>query len=115
MVVTPTRLSLTARKAVAVCGHLDADVNPAFFPLACGGLYFGGAGVGLPLPWALPSSGIGGFNVRRGGPTLTLLPPTAAQIRGQGVCTRAGWQLGPPRPPTSGERTLQIPSQCKLP
>jgi len=109
---SPTRLSLTPRKAEAVCGHLDADGNPAFFPLACGGLYFGGAGVGLPLPWALPTSGIGVFNVRCDGTTLTLLPTTAAEIGGTGICTSAGCQLGPPVPVPNGRHGEAGTSAC---
>jgi len=39
------------------CGHLDADGASNFFSLACGGLYFGGANVGVPLPSKVPDKG----------------------------------------------------------
>src|SRR5436305_1032331 len=47
---TPTKTIFTTGIGSGTCGHLDADGNPNFFTLACGGLYFGGAGVGVPLP-----------------------------------------------------------------
>src|SRR5207249_3110755 len=52
---TPSQLVLRTTVGSGSCGHLDTDGNPDFFPLACGGLYFGGAGVGIPLPVTFPN------------------------------------------------------------
>ena len=50
----PTKLSFTTGVGSGICGHVDADGNPNFFALSCGGLYFGGAGVGVSLPANVP-------------------------------------------------------------
>src|SRR6266571_1664662 len=53
----PGHISFTTTVGTGQCGHLDADGAPNFFPLACGGLYFGGANVGVPLPSKVPDQG----------------------------------------------------------
>jgi len=108
----PHRLFLAPRQVEGVCGQLDADGAPAFFPLACGGLYFGGAGVALPLPWPLPGSGMGAVNVRCEGTTLTLRATTAAESGSNGTCTSAGCQLGPPLPVPNSRHGEASTSAC---
>src|SRR5206468_7785410 len=54
---TPSRTQFTIGIGSGTCGRLDADGNPNFFSLACGGLYVGGAFVGVPLPVKVPDQG----------------------------------------------------------
>src|SRR5207249_4707257 len=53
----PGHISFTTTVGTGECGHLDADGASNFFSLACGGLYFGGANVGVPLPSKVPDKG----------------------------------------------------------
>src|SRR5438552_4303569 len=80
---TPTQTSFTTGIGSGTCGHLDADGSPNFFTLACGGLYFGGANVGVPLPSKIPDQGSSLTQVSScSGNTLTLAGATAAQAAG---------------------------------
>ncbi|TMA88590.1 MAG: hypothetical protein E6J77_08765, partial [Deltaproteobacteria bacterium] len=80
---TPTQTSFTTGIGSGTCGHLDADGTPNFFSLACGGLYFGGANVGVPLPSKIPDQGSSLTQVSScSGNTLTLAGATAAQTTG---------------------------------
>src|SRR5207253_2776876 len=63
-------------------GRLDADGNPNFFSLACGGLYFGGSGVGVPLPSIVPNTATSLAKVACSGTTLTLSGLSAADAGG---------------------------------
>src|SRR5204863_6115112 len=79
----PTQTSFTTGIGSGTCGHLDADGSPNFFTLACGGLYFGGANVGVPLPSKIPDQGSSLTQVSScSGNTLTLAGATAAQAAG---------------------------------
>ncbi len=78
----PTKTIFTTGIGSGTCGHLDADGNPNFFTLACGGLYFGGAGVGVPLPSKVPDQGSSISNVTCSGTTLTVSGTTATQAGG---------------------------------
>src|SRR5438067_7250672 len=79
----PTQTSFTTGIGSGNCGHLDADGSPNFFTLACGGLYFGGANVGVPLPSKIPDQGSSLTAVSScSGNTLTLAGATAAQTTG---------------------------------
>ena len=79
---TPTKTIFTTGIGSGTCGHLDADGNPNFFTLACSGLYFGGAGVGVPLPSKVPDQGSSISNVTCSGTTLTVSGTTATQAGG---------------------------------
>src|SRR5438552_7244808 len=80
---TPTQTSFTTGIGSGTCGHLDADGTPNFFSLACGGLYFGGANVGVPLPSKVPDQGSSLTQVSScSGNTLTLAGSSAAQTAG---------------------------------
>src|SRR5437879_5802976 len=91
----PSMLSFTTTAGGSgTCGHLDADGTPNFFTLACGGLYFGGANVGVPLPSKVPDFGNSILNASCSGSTLTLTGTSAAQAGGnkctQGLSSKRG-------------------------
>ncbi|TMB53994.1 MAG: hypothetical protein E6J56_12145 [Deltaproteobacteria bacterium] len=78
----PTKTVFTTGIGSGTCGHLASDTNANFFSLACGGLYFGGAGVGVPLPSRVPDQGSSISNVSCSGTTLTVSGTTATQAGG---------------------------------
>ena len=116
------------------CGHLASDTNANFFSLACSGLYFGGAGVAVPLPAAVPDNFFNVIHACCDGSTLTLTGTSSAEAGGNlcsggsnhhnpcisnfdcpgGTCkflhcTTAGCLFGPPLPiPNSAH--MQAPS-----
>src|SRR5438552_2772528 len=94
----PTKLSFTTDVGSGQCGHLDGDSAPAFFPLACGGLYFGGGGVIVPLPAVVPDMGQEMFNTCCSGTSLFLGPTTEATTGSKRTCSSAGCLFGPPLP-----------------
>src|SRR5207248_8874079 len=136
---TPTKQSSTTGVGTGSCGHLDADGNPNFFPLACGGLYFGGAGVGVPLPSTIPDLGTSIANVACNGTALALTGTTPAEAGGNRcsggtnhhnacttnadcpggackflLCSNAGCLFGPPLPiPASAHNAAAI-STCVI-
>jgi len=94
---TPSIYSFTSTTGTGSCGHLDADGNPNFFQLQCGGLYFGGAGVGLPLPATLPDSTTSLLKVSSCvGNTLSLSNTTAVDTGSNRTCTSTGCFFGGP-------------------
>ncbi len=95
---TPTKLSFTTDVGSGQCGHLDADGSPAFFPLACSGLYFGGSGVIQPLPAVVPDMGEQVFNTCCSGTSLFLGPTTESTTGSKRNCSSAGCFFGPPLP-----------------
>src|SRR5207244_2092851 len=60
---TPSTLTFTTRIGMGVCGSLKDAFGRPFFDLACGGLYFGGANVAVPLPALVPDLGVSTFRV----------------------------------------------------
>ena len=136
---TPTRQSFTTGVGSGTCGHLDADGTANFFPLACGGLYFGGAGVATPLPSTIPDLGTTITNVTCNGTALTLsgtTPAEAGSNRCSGganhhnpcatnadcpggackflVCSNAGCLFGPPLPVPNGSHNGAATSTCVI-
>jgi len=136
---TPTKQSSTTGVGTGSCGHLDADGNPNFFPLACGGLYFGGAGVGVPLPSTIPDLGTSIANVACNGTALTLTGTTPAEAGGNRcsggtnhhnacttnadcpggackflLCSNAGCLFGPPLPVPNGSHGGAATSTCVI-
>src|SRR5205814_702704 len=65
---------------------------PNFFSLACGGLYFGGANVGVPLPSVFPDQGTSIMKTSCAGAALTLTGASASEAGGnrcvQGLTTK---------------------------
>src|SRR5205814_4415867 len=91
---------VTGIGGTGTCGHLDADGNPNFFSLTCGGLYFGGAGVAVPLPSRIPDRESSITKVSCTGTTLTLQPASAAEAEGNRCTQRARSVRGTARTPT---------------
>ena len=79
---TPGKLSFVTGVGSGTCGHLDADGIPNFQQLNCGGLYFGGSQVGVPLPSRVPDQGKSTTKVCCSGTTLTLGPTTPGDAGG---------------------------------
>jgi hypothetical protein len=52
-----TRLTFTTGVGAGTCGSVRDDSNVNQLSLDCGGLYFGGSGVGVPLPSTVPDMG----------------------------------------------------------
>jgi len=68
--------------------------------LSCSGLYFGGAGVGVPLPATIPDKGTSILKVASCSGTKMTLSSVAAGESGatQRTCTASGCLFGPPLP-----------------
>src|SRR5438046_1907556 len=80
---TPTKTVFTTGIGSGTCGHLESDTNSNFFSLTCGGLYFGGAGVGVPLPSRVPDQGTSITKAAcQSGTTLTLSGTSASETAG---------------------------------
>ena len=69
----------------------------------CGGLYFGGGGVSVPLPSVVPdmSSALSKVTACTNNCTLTLGATTQADTGSDRTCTSAGCKFGPPLPVTN--------------
>src|SRR5437867_2373338 len=91
---TPTKTVFTTGIGSGTCGHLESDTSSNFFSLTCGGLYFGGAGVGVPLPSRVPDQGSSISNVSCDGTTLTISGTSATEAGGnrciQGANSKRG-------------------------
>ena len=109
----PAKLSFTTAVGAGKCGHLDADGASDFFSLGCGGLYFGGANVAVPLPALIPDMGTLLLDVTCSGTTLTLkaTTPEATSIR---TCTSMGCLFGPPIPLPDGNHGQAAASTCLI-
>jgi hypothetical protein len=110
----PTRLSFTTGIGSGDCGHLDADGNPNFFPLKCGGLYFGGAGVGVPLPAAIPDQGVSLLKTTCCATTLSLSNLTSTDTGSNRNCTSVGCLFGQPLPIPNGSHLGSTTSTCVI-
>src|SRR3989442_461422 len=55
--VQPTQLSFTTGIGTGNCGTLQSSTGSVLLNLACGGLYTGGGGNSVPLPYAVPDMG----------------------------------------------------------
>jgi len=121
-----------------VAVNLGGEAAP-FFQLACGGFYFGCAGVGIPVPVTVPDMGTSIASVTCNGTTLTLSGTTPAEAGGNRCsggtnhhnactanadcpggackflrCTNPGCLFGPPLPiPASAHNAAAI-STCVI-
>ncbi|TMB48316.1 MAG: hypothetical protein E6J56_25265 [Deltaproteobacteria bacterium] len=137
---TPSQMTFTTGLRTGACGHLASDTNPNFFTLQCAGLYVGGAGVGVPLPFAIPTNSTTVTNVTAcAGTSLTLsgtTPAEAGNNRCSGgsnhngscttnadcpggkcnflICTNAGCLFGPPLPLPNGAHLNAATSTCVI-
>jgi len=84
---TPLQYKFTTSIGVGNCGHLDADGNPNFFPLQCGGLYFGGGSVSVPQPAAVPDNFSSIIHACCDGSTLTLSGTASAEVPSSDICS----------------------------
>jgi len=83
---TPTQYKFKTTIGSGACGHLDADGNPNFLALACSGLYFGGSGVSVPQPAAVPDNFFNLIHACCDGTALTLTGTGPAESGGN-VCS----------------------------
>ena len=110
----PTTLNFTTVVGSGTCGRLDADGSADFFPLACGGLYFGGAAVVVPLPALIPDMSTSLLKVSCSGTTLTLGPTTPESTGSIRNCTSTGCLFGPPIPLPDGNHGAAAASTCLI-
>ena len=84
----PTQLSFTTSIGSGNCGTTINTAGGTFINLACGGLYTGGGGNSVPLPYAVPDMGQSFTKVTAcSDPTLTLSGTTPTEAGGN-VCTQ---------------------------
>ena len=132
-------MSFTTSVGTGICGHIDADGNPNFFQLNCGGLYFGGAGVGVPLPSIVPDLGTSITKASCSGTTVTLTGTSPTEAGGNRCaggtnhhnsctvdsdcpggrckflqCSNAGCLFGPPLPIPNSSHGGAATSSCTI-
>ena len=94
-----TKLAFTTGIGSGSCGAALNSAGGTLTNLACGGLYTGGGGNSVPLPYAVPD--MGSSLTRKAacnGMTLTLGPLTSTDTGSNRNCTSAGCLFGPPLP-----------------
>jgi len=88
--VQPTQLSFTTGIGTGNCGTALTTAGTTFVNLACGGLYTGGGGNSVPLPYAVPDMGQSFTKVtactRPSALTLSGTTPTEAGVGN--ICTQ---------------------------
>src|SRR5439155_11685408 len=135
----PSKVSFTTGIGSGTCGHLDGDGDPNFLSLNCGGLYFGGSGVGVPLPSIVPDQGMSFSRTTCNGTTVTLSGLSPADAGGNRCaggsnhhntcttnadcpggtckflqCTTAGCLFGPPLPVPNASHSGAATSSCVI-
>ena len=91
----PTQLSFTTGIGTGNCGNALTTAGTTFINLACGGLYTGGGGNSVPLPYAVPDMGQSFTKVTAcSDPALTLSGTTPTEAGGnrctQGAVSKRG-------------------------
>src|SRR5207249_10657925 len=98
----PGQLSFTTGIGSGNCGMLLCSAGNSLLNLSCGGLYTGGGGNSVPLPYAVPDMGQSLTKVAAcTGTALDLAATTAADVGGthpERRCTSMGCLFGPPMP-----------------
>jgi hypothetical protein len=98
----PTKLNFTTGIGSGNCGNVTRSNGAITQNLACSGLYTGGGGNTVPLPYVVPDMGsslTGASMWGVGGPgALTLTNLTSTQTGSIRNCTTAGCLFGPPLP-----------------
>src|SRR5206468_1809553 len=135
----PSQISFTTGVGSGTCGHLASDTSPNFLSLNCGGLYFGGAGVGVPLPSTVPDQGKSFSKAACTGTTLNLSGTSPTEAWGNRCyggsnhhnacktaddcpggsrkslqCTNAGCLFGPPLPIPNRSHQGAATSSCVI-
>jgi hypothetical protein len=106
----PTKLSFTTGIGTGNCGTIQGSTGTVTKNLACSGLYTGGGGNTVPLPYAVPDQGQSLTGVSGcSGPNLTLTNLTSTQTTTNRNCTSVGCLFGPPLPiPNSGSTPTSV-------
>src|SRR5437667_103579 len=135
----PSQISFTTGVGSGTCGHLASDTSANFLSLNCGGLYFGGAGVGVPLPSTVPDQGKSFRKAACTGTALTLSGTSPTEAGGNRCaggsnhhnacttnadcpggtckflqCTNAGCLFGPPLPIPNRSHQGAATSSCVI-
>ena len=95
----PTRLSFTTGVGSGNCGTIKSSAGATTKNLACGGLYTGGGGNTVPLPYAVPDMGTSLTGISSCvNNALTFTNLTSADTGSNRNCTSVGCLFGPPLP-----------------
>jgi len=99
--VNPTRLNFTTAVGSGNCGTVQLSNGTVSKNLACSGLFTGGGGNTVPLPYNVPDqgtslTGVSSCTAATGDLTLTNL--TSADTGSNRNCTSVGCLFGPPLP-----------------
>src|SRR5438132_8850481 len=98
----PGKLSFTTGIGSGNCGKLLGSAGNTLLNLSCGGLYTGGGGNSVPLPYAVPDMGQSLTKVAAcTGTALNLTATTSTDVGGthpERSCTSMGCLFGPPLP-----------------
>src|SRR5439155_743268 len=98
----PGKLSFTTGIGSGNCGKLLGSAGNTLLNLSCGGLYTGGGGNSVPLPYAVPDMGQSLTKVAAcTGTALNLSATTSTDVGGthpERSCTSKGCLFGPPLP-----------------
>jgi hypothetical protein len=110
--VAPTKLSFTTGIGAGNCGTVQLANGTVNKNLACSGLFTGGGGNTVPLPYNVPDQGTsltGVSSCNSGTGDLTLANLTSAHTGSNRNCTSVGCLFGPPLPiPNSGSTPTSV-------
>jgi hypothetical protein len=107
---TPTRLSFTTVIGSGNCGTVQTSTGAVSKNLACSGLFTGGGGNTVPLPYSVPDMGNSLTGISACSCTgLTLTNLTSADTGSNRNCTSVGCLFGPPLPiPNAGSTPTSV-------
>jgi hypothetical protein len=107
---TPTRLSFTTGIGSGNCGMVQLSNGNTQKNLACSGLFTGGGGNTVPLPYSVPDMGNSLTGITNCACTaLTLTNLTSADTVSNRNCTSVGCLFGPPLPiPNAGSTPTSV-------
>jgi hypothetical protein len=107
---TPTRLSFTTGIGSGNCGTVQLSNGNVQKNLACSGLFTGGGGNTVPLPYSVPDMGNSLTGISACSCTgLTLTNLTSTDTGSNRNCTSVGCLFGPPLPiPNSGSTPTSV-------
>jgi cysteine-rich repeat protein len=95
----PTQLSFTTTAPLqGNCGMILDGSNANLLDMKCGGLFFGGGAVGVPLPAAVPDKGRSLTKTCCNGNAVSLAATTMADTTSNRTCTSKDCLFGPPLP-----------------
>src|SRR4029453_10708069 len=103
-----TQLSFTTATGAGNCGSLQNARGTNILPLACGGLYTGGGGNTVPLPFTIPNNATTLTAVDSCDPftgAIVIGELTSAQTGSNRNCSATGCLFGPPLPVPNSNST----------